>query len=257
MRSPSPVRVTLLIGLLATCQGCTYASDEADTVGLVAGRPQTFELTSTSPAAGASDVSPNSPIDLVFSVPPDSDTVNSASVRVFAGLIETLGYLHVDLLDRRIRFTPTEPLRPRLRHQVYVHRSLTGLNGAQLVQTVVFNFTTGQEDRLPPPPPPAAVDPAAVQAVWDRHCSSCHSPPGAPDGVDLSSPQTARLSLWGAPSAHPGRLRVDPGSHASSYLMLKLLGVGGFVGFPMPPADPTLPRDALRRIASWIDEGAP
>jgi mono/diheme cytochrome c family protein len=256
MRSPSAVRVTLL-GLLATCQGCTYASDEADTAGLIAGRPQTFELASTSPAAGASDVSPNSPIDLVFSVPPDSDTVNGASVRVFAGLIETLGYLQVDLLDQRIRFTPPEPLRPRLRHQVYVHRSLAGLNGARLVQTIVFNFTTGAEDRLPPPPPPAAVDPAAVQAVWDRHCSSCHRPPGAPDMVDLSSPQAARLSLRGAPSAYAGRLRVDPGSHASSYLMLKLLGVGGFLGFPMPPAGPTLPRDTLRQIASWIDEGAP
>ena len=257
MRSPSPLRISLLIGLLATCQGCTYASDEGDNVGLIAGQPQTFELTSTTPAAGTSNVSPNSPIDLVFSVPPDSDTVNGASVRVFAGLIETLGFLHVDLLDRRIRFTPTEPLRPRLRHQVYVHRSLAGLNGAQLAETVVFNFTTGEEDRLPAPPPPAPVDPAAVQDLWDRHCTSCHSPPDAPDGVDLSSPQAARLSLRGAPSGHAGRVRVDPGSHASSYLMLKLLGVGGFVGFPMPPAGPTLPRDDLRRTASWIDEGAP
>lgn len=257
MRSPSPVRLALLFGFLTTCQGCTYAADEGDPVGLIAGQPQTFGLASTSPGAGASDVSPNRPIDLVFTVPPDSDTVNGASVRVFAGLIETLGRLQVDLLDRRIRLTPTEPLRPRLRHQVYVHRSLAGLNGARLVETIVFNFSTGSEDRLPLPPPQPAVDPATVQALWDRHCSSCHGPPDAPDGVDLSSPTAARHSLRGVPSAHATKKRVDPGSHASSYLMLKLLGVGGFVGFPMPPAGPMLARDDLRRIASWIDEGAP
>lgn len=256
MRSPSRVPVSLLIGLLATCPGCTYPTDE-ETVGLVAGSPQTFELIRTSPVAGTSGVSPNSPIDLVLNVPPDRDTVNGASVRVFTGLIETLGHLHVDLLDRRVRFSPTQPLRPHLRHQVYVHQSLAGLNGARLAQTVVFNFTTGNVDRLPSPPPPPTADPAAVQALWDRRCSSCHHPPSPPDGVDLSSPQAARVSLLGAPSAHAGRLRVDPGSHASSYLMLKLLGIGGFVGFPMPPAGPPLSRDDLRRIASWIDGGAP
>jgi len=56
--------------------------------------------------------------------------------------------------------------------------------------------------------------------------------------------------------SHGSKRRVFVGDHARSYLMFKLLGVGGYVGFPMPPDRPALRRADLRRVVTWIDGGA-
>ena len=250
---PLGPRRLVIATLLAQCTGCTYPTDDGRLKDVAS---QRFQLVRTVPPAGALHVSPGAPVDLLFDAPPDADTVVTANVRVFSGLIETAGTVKADLLDRRVRFTPTRPLRTSLRHQVYVHHSLAGLNGVELGQTVVFDFTTGEADRRPPAPEPEQVTASSLQGLWDGQCRSCHGPPGPPASLDLSTPTAALGSLKGVPSSYGNRVRVAPGAHAKSYLMLKLLGAGGYVGFPMPPDGPQLPRDDLRRIASWIDGGA-
>jgi hypothetical protein len=234
---------------------CTYGGE--DDPGL-AGRSidEEFRLIATDPAAGRIDVPPGWHIELRFDGPPDPDTAIPANVRVFAGLIEITGEIMLDLLDQLVRFIPSSPLRPRLRHQVYVHRSLRGLNGVQLADTVVFNFTTSDDTATPPRTPRPQVPGSQVQAEVFNRCSSCHRPPDPPARVDLSSLGDAVGTLRGVPSSYGSRLRVAPGDHTRSYLMMKLLGVGGFVGFRMPATGPPLTRKELRLVASWIDGGA-
>jgi hypothetical protein len=234
--------------------GCSYPT-EGEVPSSYVG--QRFELQQTTPRAGQQDVLLGAPVDLFFNVPPDPDSVAAPHVRVFSGLIETQGKLKVHLVDRRIRFTPLETLRPDLRHQVYVNQELRGLNGAPLGQTVVFNFTTGSTDRWPVPQPPAEVKASDIQPLWDQRCTSCHRGPAPPGEVDLSSAGDALRTLRGAHASYGDKIRVVPGDHAHSYLMLKLLGLGGFVGFPMPPDGGRLPQEDLRKVATWIDGGAP
>lgn len=215
-----------------------------------------FRLVRSAPSAGLLDAAPGSPIDLLFNAPPNADTVVRVNIRLFAGLVETSGALTTDLLDQRVRFAPFEPLLPNLRHQVYVHQRVAGLNGATLGQTVVFNFTTGEQRRTPPEATPPAPGAGELQPLWDEHCASCHRSADPPAGVDLSSPETALASLRNVPSTFGTKVRVLSGDHARSYLMLKLLAAGGYVGFPMPPDGPRLSRQELRRVVTWIDGGA-
>ena len=253
----SPSIILLLLGSTATAH-CTYEHQTDRDPGLTAaaGEP-TFELAATVPQGGQHGVSIGTAVELRLSAAPDPDTVVATNVRVFAGLVETPGQLTVDLLDRWIRFAPLSPLRPNLRHQVYVHRSLRGLNGAGLGETVIFNFTTGDSDTTQPETAPPGAAGARVQAdLFAKRCATCHRQPDPPARVDLSSVQSSVASLRAQPASFGGKLRVAPHKHAQSYLMLKLLGEGGFVGFRMPATGSKLSRVQLRMVASWIDAGA-
>ena len=235
----------LLSPLLA---GCTYEGD------LDPGEPQLFEIISYAPKPGEVGVDRNARLDLKFNVPPDAAHVASAYLRVFSGLYEKQGTLRVDLLERRVRFTPTTEMRSDLRYQVFVSARLRGLNGVALADNIFFDFTTGRSLGLPPRPG-ADVSARALQPVWNGHCLSCHG--AAPRArVDLSSAAAAITSLKGVRAAGSHRQRVVPGDHAASYLMLKLLDQGGIAGHPMPPSGSPLSATQLRQVADWIDGGA-
>lgn len=246
-----------LVAAVACSFSCTYGPGTDDDPGLV-GRSadESFALVATDPAAGKTGVSTGWHIELRFDGPPDPDTAIPANVRVFAGLIETTGEIELDLLDQWVRFIPSSPLRSRLRHQVYVHRSLRGLNGVSLEDTVVYNFTTGDDAATPSPPQRPDVAGSQVQAEVFSRCASCHAPPAPPARVDLSALSAAVDTLRRVPASYGSKLRVAPGDHARSYLMMKLLGSGGFVGFRMPATGSPLTRKELRLVASWIDGGA-
>lgn len=255
MKAPLPT-LLLLLGANATAH-CTYEHDTDREPGLTAAIEPAFELLTTDPKPGQHGVSTGTSIQLGLSAAPDPDTVVAANVRVFAGLVETPGRLTLDLLDRRVRFTPLSTLRPNLRHQVYVHRSLRGLNGASLGETVIFNFTTGDTDTTQPETAPPGATGAGVQTdLFAKRCATCHRQPDPPAWVDLSSVQSSVASLRGRPASFGGKLRVAPYDHARSYLTLKLLGEGGFVGFRMPATGQRLARNQLRMVTSWIDAGA-
>jgi len=230
-------------GLLA----CTYDGED-----LLPPPAATFTVVSSVPAPATVGVPRSLPIDVVFNATPDAASVSDLVFRVFSGLIEGTGTVKVDLLARRLRLTPFDPLRPGLRHQVYLASGVRGLSGARLAHTLVFDFTTGEELGTPPAPPaPSTV--SSLQPLWDARCASCHGGAAPRAGLDLSSPTTALRDLSSA-AVSADLLRVKAGDHARSALMLKLLGEGA-LGLRMPP-DAPLAADQLQQIADWIDAGA-
>lgn len=240
------------VGLfIVWASACTYGAEATSS------EIAQFRLVESVPTAGEVGICRSCNIDLTFNTPPAAESAIARNIRIFTGLYEIFGDLKTDLIERRVRFTPAAPMRTNLRHQVYLHEELQNIDGARLGEQLVFDFTTGTHDRSPWEPPPV-VSAASVQSTWtEAGCqrSGCHRPPDPPAGVDLSSVAAMRRSLVNVP-AGPGQTRIVPGDHARSYLMLKLLGEGGTVGFPMPPGGPRLPRSRLRRVADWIDGGA-
>lgn len=245
-----PPLVPLVVLLLG---GCTYEGDPDP-------RPtQTttpLEIIKYAPSPGETGVSRAAWVDLVFNAPPDGAHVSSAYLRLFSGLYETIGTHKVDLLKRRIRFSPTTALRGELRYEFYVSARIRGINGSTLADNVFFDFTTGAGSQAPPATTPPAVTARKVQDIWAARCTSCHGAEAPPARVDLSTAAAALRSLKGVPSMGANRPRVVPGDHARSYLMLKLLDVGGVTGFVMPPSGPALTATQLRQVADWIDGGA-
>lgn len=240
-----------LLVLLVLIGGCTY---EGDPDPRRAHTDLTFSIVQYLPRPGQTEISRATHIDLTFNVAPDAAHVSAAYLRLFSGLYETQGTQKVDLLKRRIRFTPTSSLRGELRYQFFISAKHRGLNGANLADNIFFDFTTGRSLGLPPRPG-ADVSARALQPVWNGHCLSCHG--AAPRArVDLSSAAAAITSLKGVRAAGSHRQRVVPGDHAASYLMLKLLDQGGIAGHPMPPSGSPLSATQLRQVADWIDGGA-
>jgi hypothetical protein len=246
----------LTLAICAACAtACTYERDPH--LSPASSEETTFRVVGTAPRAGSIDVSRTGPIEVFFSHPPAAATVVASHVRVYTGLIEVNGDLEADLLRRSVRFTPGSPMRADLRHQVFVHPDLGGLNGATLGGRVVFDFTTGTAVRAPPAPLPTVTS-SEVQKAWQAAgCTrgGCHRPSYPPAGVDLSTAAAARRTLVGVESGS-GKVRVVAGDHARSYLMLKLLGEGGIDGFRMPSGGARLSNQRLRLVADWIDGGA-
>lgn len=239
----------MLVALLVVA-GCSWA-EEPD---LRSQAQAPFELRASRPAPAETGVPRSAPIDLVFSVAPDAESVADIDLRLFSGLIEAPGTVRVDLLERRLRMQPFRSLRPELRYQVSLSGELRGLNGARLPSAIIFDFTTGAAEG-PAPAGPTPLRAEDLQPLWSARCVRCHATASPPMGLDLSSPDMARRSLRGVP-ASTGMAKVRPGDHARSYLMLKLLGEGGHLGPPMPPEEPRLSGPELRRVADWIDAGA-
>jgi hypothetical protein len=241
--------------LTALFCACTYENEQEQTSP--SSPVRALSLLFSDPAPGQGNVGLDAPIDLFFGAPLDAESVAQVDVRLFSGLIEKLGVVSVDLLDRRIRFSHSTSLQPNLRYQVYLSTSFRGLNGARLKAPIIFDFTTGDRPQGSPEPAGTEVKAGELQPLWLTRCAAgCHEPPWSRTRVDLSTADAAARSLVNVPSMGRDMLRVMPQSHARSYLMLKLMGEGGTVGFPMPPEGPQLSREELRRVADWIDGGA-
>jgi hypothetical protein len=245
----TPRRRSLPFGVCVLVAGCSYNGDDPRT-------PAPYRLLRSSPAPGALGVARNAPLDLFFEGAPAAETVTSLDVRLFSGLIETIGKVRVDLLARRVRFTPLQPLRPSLRHELYVSAAIRSLGGASTGESQYFDFTTGPDANAPPEPPRPEVRAAALQALWASRCTSCHSGTEPQAGLELSTPDGVVRSLRGAASREWGLQLVLPFDHSRSYLMRKLLGEGGIFGFDMPPTGARLTAAELRNVADWIDGGA-
>jgi hypothetical protein len=98
---------------------------------------------------------------------------------------------------------------------------------------------------------------ADVYDILERRCAGCHS--GGPDasgGLDLSDPDTAYLSLVGAPSRCGGGTtdRVVAGDPDGSLLYRKVAAID-LCGSRMPPSAP-LPAAEVEVIEAWIAAGA-
>ena len=215
-----------------------------------------LRIEQVSPLPGARLVPTAAEILLTFNVAPAAEQVRADALRLFSGVAQQPLQLRVDLIERKLIGQPLRPLRSDLRYRVFLREGLRALDGTILAEAFDSTFVTGREPG-DPPPPPAPITLEQLQPLWQRRCVACHHAAAAAGGVDLSTPNAARTTLVGQPSSWPGLDRVHPGSHALSYLMRKLLGPPGIVGFRMPPA-PQAPLSAedLRQVADWIDGGA-
>lgn len=99
---------------------------------------------------------------------------------------------------------------------------------------------------------------ADIQAILDDRCITCHTPPTAPMGLDL----TNIAGVVGQASQEcTAKLRIKAGSAFESYLMDKVLHTAQnpctcFDGEGMPFDDDPLTNDQLGMIQSWINAGA-
>ncbi len=96
-----------------------------------------------------------------------------------------------------------------------------------------------------------------VAPILNSYCVMCHLP-GAEQGALVLYPD-AWSRLVGIPSMQSSLLLVDPGSPHSSYLYIKLIGMGesvGGSGLPMPFQQPPLDPDQIEIIRLWIEQGA-
>ncbi|MFH1131062.1 MAG: Ig-like domain-containing protein [Pseudomonadota bacterium] len=231
---------------------CTYPQDD----GPWFAEKSSLKLVRSVPTAGARNVSLRPTIKLEFSVPPKAEAIGANHIRLFSGLVETTGKFKVDILDKCIRFTPTKTLRPNLRYRMYLSGDIQAIDGSILGDSIWFEFTTGEQADVPVQPTPDKVLAREVQPIWTQQCKRCHNSMNTA-GLNLSSTETSLQSLRGVQSNSMDLLRVQPLDHARSYLMRKLIGTIGIVGWPMPPtSDDNLTEEELRLVADWIDSGA-
>ncbi len=89
--------------------------------------------------------------------------------------------------------------------------------------------------------------------------STCHGGANPQAGLDLGSTSVAYNDLVSVPSSQCGssRLRVDPNSPSTSYLIDKLEGQNMCLGTQMPKNQPPLGSAQIDTIRAWIGNGAP
>jgi hypothetical protein len=107
-------------------------------------------------------------------------------------------------------------------------------------------------------PPVIGPTQADVQAILSANCTTCHSGPTPPQGLDLTN---VGAVVGTASNECATKLRINAGSSATSYLVDKILGAaqdgGCFQGVRMPASGPPfLTNYQIARIAAWIDTGA-
>jgi hypothetical protein len=102
------------------------------------------------------------------------------------------------------------------------------------------------------------------QQIFDGSCGrqTCHNAPQSQHTLTLA-PAEAFAALVGVMPDDPlarsrGKLRVDPGNPANSYLLDKLRGdLEPAQGLRMPRQLAKLPKKKIRLIEAWIEAGAP
>ena len=128
---------------------------------------------------------------------------------------------------------------PRLTRRVAVCAGGVLLAGAVLLRAQAAT----------PSAPTQAVDfTRDIEPIFRRYCYECHGPAGETNGdLRLYSPDLIRAGGASGPV-------IAPGKSGDSYLIHRILGIGGEDKMPMD-RDP-LPEATLALLRAWIDQGA-
>jgi len=98
---------------------------------------------------------------------------------------------------------------------------------------------------------------STIQPIFDANCVSCHQTGAAQQGLNLES-GSSYAAIVNHRSSVIDRMLVVPGSPASSYLLLKVLGTHGEVGGKgvRMPMGGDLPTSDIQSLRDWIAGGA-
>lgn len=129
---------------------------------------------------------------------------------------------------------------------------------------IVFVFACGKQPAGPPQGNAVSFS-REIEPLLNNRCAftGCHgainpNPIGAPMILETGASYAALLGdapFTGRPSFQmPQLLRVNPGKPDSSYLILKLKGLG--LGSRMPFFGDPLPPETIARSEQWVREGA-
>lgn len=122
---------------------------------------------------------------------------------------------------------------------------------------ILLALVACDDTQFPSPPGGSAAagsDYAAMQALFDDNCTSCHGSGVALGDLDLATDPCAALVDVEAPNYAPAKY-VVPGDHASSVLWNKIVGTADY-GDSMPKGQSLLSSDFADGVAKWIDDGA-
>ncbi len=86
-----------------------------------------------------------------------------------------------------------------------------------------------------------------VSEIFEQHCNMCHAGSNAPHGLQLTSYEQVMAG------GEHGEVIV-PGKPNESELILKIQGKSEPA---MPYMQPPLPKDTIKTIVRWVEEGAP
>src|SRR6056297_200747 len=88
-----------------------------------------------------------------------------------------------------------------------------------------------------------------VRPILARHCVACHGAEEVNGGIRLDDPKMARAE------ADSGSFAIVPGRPDESELIVRV--TSDYDGDRMPPEGPGLSAEDVRRLRTWIEQGAP
>lgn len=195
-----------------------------------------FTIIETSIEKGEAEVARDAEFFIRFSDRPDPADLDGANLNLSGGGFPVALRRTSDFVSCGITMTPFEPLEPGLSHVLSISSNLVSIHGAPLDEELDIHFTTTLTDPDPEPVPEPKITDEEIQAeVFDIHCKCCHDPESGRFNhvlaLDASKAVNARSRQ------RPEMKLVEPGSHAHSYLLHKILGFPTTAGEPMPPKD--------------------
>ena len=250
----------LLIGLALSGCGLIGSTDDGTTdPGDEDPSPGPFDrwlaVRSITPEAGGVSTRPTLRIQFNDYIDDESfETYNTGALET--GPIQWGGWADWRMTDKTLIWQSRGEVPSGLEVTFKLSKAFESVTGAPFRPTDVSRIYTTSSDRQPPPADPPPADWSDVEAIFERHCNTCH---GNPDWGGLT-PLT-REALVGGESAQVDRPLVRPYDASDSYLMHKILwDYPDRRLTPQPPpwsgAD-ELPKADQRTIEHWIQSGAP
>lgn len=140
-----------------------------------------------------------------------------------------------------------------------VHSAQKMRIGSALILLAVVTFSACSDKKIvSPPPEPPAVFSRDVLPIFNRSCnrSGCHISGDTlvnPSRFFLDSFDSLRFSAKTLLAEKPDHPVIIPGLGVESHLVLHLLGIDTPL---MPLGGPPLPRNEIKKVIQWINEGA-
>ncbi|GAB4372683.1 MAG: hypothetical protein Kow0042_16120 [Calditrichia bacterium] len=131
------------------------------------------------------------------------------------------------------------------------------LTGTLLSICLLFTGLLRAEEFNPPnllPRTPSSELESRVAQIFEQNCTSagCHSGTYPQMGLKLTSDAYYSTAVNQPSVEKPELMRIKPGNPDSSYMVMKILGVEGIIGLPMPFGRETLTQEEISTIIEWI-----